>query len=331
MWGIQQKLAGNSRMEGLGGAILMDINLLSAVYVLYFPLTYYSIFSKNKFVRSFIGIPSFVIFVVFILFGSSRGAFLGMAVCLMYIFMKAKGLQKIKMIATSVVLVVLLGLTLSQLAPEGFFDEYTERLGTIFGKEDESTGEVEREGSSAGRVAMWKGVLQVMKNHPEYWFTGVGIDCYKRTYIRHIDEIAEVLEPEELGMVMYGGKGGKQIHNTYLGLLSGGGLAVTLPWLILTFYGWFHAHRIPKKYPKIVDGIDIHNYAKGVEVGIVGYCLCIMFVNMEVIDFYYWFLAMSGIIANIGKAKLKREKLGLEDEEFEEEPQRKTGYAPYAY
>lgn len=331
IWGIQQKLGGNDRMERLGGVLLPDVNGLAAVAIMYFPMAYYTIFSRNKKIKLFIGIPSTIIFMVFILFGGSRGAFLGLMVCLAIIFLKAPGLQKIRIIITLTIIGGLLVVVLRQVAPEGFFDEYVARLSTIQGEENVETGETEREGSSAGRIAMWKGAIAVYKNHPEYWLLGVGMYCYARMYARHLDEIAEVLTEQELAMVYWGGRGGKELHNTYLSVLMGGGAVVFITWMFLVFYAWFQVHTIPRRYPQIVDGVDIHNYARAIEIGIIGYCLCITFINMEFVDFFYWHLTMSGIIVNLGKAKLKREALGLEDEEFTEQPAERPTYAPHPY
>ncbi len=43
IWGIQQKLGGNERMEGLGGEQLGGVNELAAVSALYFPIAVYVI------------------------------------------------------------------------------------------------------------------------------------------------------------------------------------------------------------------------------------------------------------------------------------------------
>ena len=79
---------------------------------------------------------------------------MGLTACMGLIFWRAEGSQKFKMIATMLIVGLLLGFTLSKIAPEGFFDEYNARLKTIFGEENESTGEVEHEASSAGRIAI---------------------------------------------------------------------------------------------------------------------------------------------------------------------------------
>ncbi|RQW01379.1 hypothetical protein EH223_15080 [candidate division KSB1 bacterium] len=331
LWGIQQKYGGNARMEGLGGVLMPDINGFTSIVVLYLPMAYYTIFSRNKWIKFFIGIPSFIIFVIFILYSGSRGAFLGTAVCLMFILVRAKGFQKIKMILAFVIFGTLLGLILNKYAPEGFFDEYTARLSTMQGKESEETGEVEYEGSAAGRTAMWKGALYIYTHHPEYWLLGVGINCYAGMYFEyHGDELAEVLNEDEFRLVLFKGYGKKDLHNTFFDILLGGGAVTFLTWLFLVFSAWFQAHNIPKKYPKIVDGVDIHNYARAIEIGIIGCCVCMTFVTISYVDFFYWPLIMSGIIANLGKAKLKREALGQEDEEFTEQPVRKPAYAPYS-
>jgi hypothetical protein len=112
-------------------------------------------------------------------------------------------------------------------------------------------------------------------------------------------------------------------------MLTSGGIIVFLPWMYMFFFGWYQARNIPKKYPRIVDGIDIHNYARAIEIGLVGAFVTVQFINTEYVDFYYWNLAMVGIIANLGKAQLKREELGIEDEEFMEPSMRKPVYAPY--
>lgn len=317
IWGFQQKLGGNDRMEGLGGQQLPDINGLACVYVLYFPLTYYSMLSRTKWVKFWIGIPSFIVFTIFILFTDSRGAFLGMAVCMLMIFLRTPLLQKFKMVFTLLIVGTLLIGVLSQLAPQGFFESYQARLATMLGQENETTGEVEYEGSAAGRTAMWKGAIAVYRNHPEYWFFGVGMYCYSLMYHLHFDEISAVIPPEIfLSQIYRGGRGGKELHNTYLSVLMGGGVIILLTWLFLIVAALVKAHRIPSTCPQIIEGIDLHNYARAIEVGIIGYCVSITFVNMEFIDFFYWHLIMPGVLLNLGMAHVKKEALGLLDDDI---------------
>ncbi len=318
VWGIQQKFGGNSRMEGLGGDMLSDINDLSSVYVMYVPMAYYSLFSTKKWIRAWIGIPSFLIFVIFILFGGSRGAFLGMFVCMGLIFLRAQGIQKFKMAATMVFVGGLLGIVLIQLAPEGFFDEYTDRLKSIMGQEDTQTGQVEREGSSAGRIAMSQGAWTVFTNNQQYWWTGIGLRCYPFMYYQHFDEIAPVLAPEDFASIYGDGKGGKAIHNAQINLLMSGGIPLATLWAAYFFFSWSQAHRFPKKYPKIIQGVNVHNYANALEIGIVGWLVCMSFLNIEFVDFFYWHATMIGVVTNIGRAQLQRELAGTDEDEEEE-------------
>jgi hypothetical protein len=144
-------------------------------------------------------------------------------------------------------------------------------------------------------------------------------------YPLHRDELYNYLEPDEFMLILYGGGGGKDIHNTYLNFLLGGGAITFLTWLFLVCYAWYQAHIIPQKYPQIVDGVNIHNYARAIEVGIIGYGVCIMFISAST-DFFYWHLLMPGIITNLGKAELKRQESELE-EEFVSIPERRPLYA----
>lgn len=320
MWGIQQKLGGNARMEGLGGDVLPNVNSLAAVAVLYFPMAYFSLYSKSRLVQLFAGVPCTVVSIIFILFGGSRGAFLGLSGCFLYIFLITPGTQKFKMLFSLSVVGVILGLLLSVLAPEGFFDEYTARLETILGSEDEKSGEVEYEDSAAGRVAIWKTVYYVIKNNPEYWLLGVGMKCFRFVYPEHEAELSVVLSPEEMAHLAhstFGGElGGKATHNTFLDMLASGGLLTFVPWMSLILFSWFQASRIPKQYPKIVNGVNIHNYAKAIQVGLVGGFLAGMFTEVQFTDFYYWHLTMSGIIKNIGDAHVRYQESMSEDDEF---------------
>ena len=317
LWGIQQKFGGNARMENLGGDQLSDINDISSVYVMYVPMAYYSLFSRKKWIRLWIAIPSFLVFVIFLLFGGSRGAFMGLTACMGLIFWRAEGSQKFKMIATMLIVGLLLGFTLSKIAPEGFFDEYSARLKTIFGEENESTGEVEHEASSAGRIAMWKSSWAVFIHHPQFWMIGVGVRCYPQFYGAYLDFIYQYLEAEEFSHIYGEGRGGKAIHNTQLNLLMSGGFPLVLLWHALFFNAWGKAHNFSKKYPKIIDDVNMHNYSMALEIGLVGWWICMSFLNLELVDFFYWHVTMAGVVTNIGKARLKREIAGLdEDEEF---------------
>jgi len=177
---------------------------------------------------------------------------------------------------------------------------------------------------------MWKGALYIFRKHPEYWLLGVGMTSYRLMYYRrHGHELQAYLNPEEFAYVTYGGGGKKDLHNTYIDVLMGGGLLVFIPWLYLIFYSWRQARNIPRKYPQFIDGVNIHNYACAIEVGIVGYCLSITFVTMEFIDIFYWHLVMVGALANLGQTKLRREAVGDEDEE--EIEQSDYSYAQVAY
>ncbi|MBN2301330.1 MAG: O-antigen ligase family protein [Lentisphaerae bacterium] len=315
-WGIQQKLGGNVNIEGIGGDQLSNRNDLSAVVVLYFPMAYYSMFSTQKWIKYCIGIPATIISAIFILFAGSRGAFLGLIASMALIFLQTPGVrQKFKMLITMAVIGGLFAAVIIPLAPEGFFDEYTERLRTLLGEEEEDTGELEYEDSAAGRLAMWKAVYYLMKQHPEFWLTGMGLRGFSAIYIDYFDEIVPHLDDKEIPLILYGGGGGKAIHNTYLNIATSGGIIVFLPWMLLLFFSWFQAHNIPKKYPRIVNGVNIHNYALAIKAGLVGAGLNVMFINAEFVDFYYWQLVMIGVLVNLGKAKLKRERFGQDEAE----------------
>ncbi|GAK51425.1 O-antigen polymerase [Candidatus Moduliflexus flocculans] len=318
LWGFQQKFSGNTRMEGLGGEMLSDINDLSSVYVMYVPMAYYSLFSRKKWIRLGVAIPSFLIFVIFILFGGSRGAFLGLIVCMGLIFLRAQGVQKLKMVATMVFIGGLLGFVLAHIAPEGFFDEYTARLKTIKGQEDTTTGQVERESSSQGRIAMWQGAWTVFTKNPQYWWTGVGLRCYPSMYYKYFDEISAVLSEEDLSYIYNNGLGGKAIHNAQINILMSGGIPLAILWASLFFFSWQQAHSFPKKYPKIAQGVNLHNYANALEIGIIGWLVCMSFLNIEFVDFFYWHVTMIGVLNNMGKAQLQREHSGVEEDEEEE-------------
>ena len=317
IWGVQQKLGGNARMEGLGGDQLPDVNTLAAVYVMYLPLAYYSIFSRNRWIKYGVGISTTIIFLIFIMFGGSRGAFVGTSACMFLIFLRTKGTQKIKMVFTLTILGVLLALALSLVGPEGFLDEYLARLATM--KADKETGE--REGSAASRFTFWKTALFVYANNPQYWIKGVGMFCYAQTYRKHADQLEMFLEPDEFGRMFYGRSDGKpwEVHNTYLDILLGGGVLVFLPWVFIIGYSLIKMHQFPKKYPKIIGGVDLHNYARAIEIGIIGYCVSVTFITLTFNDFFYWLLAMAGAVENIGKAEVNRINSGAEDE-WEEEP-----------
>ena len=331
VWGIFQKLGGNVYMENIGGDQLSNRNDLSSVIVLFFPMAYYSIYSRKKWIRLALGIPGTILFIIFILFTESRGAFLGLTASIIFIFLRTPGVQKIKILFTIMVVGVLLLLIIVSIAPEGFFDTYTERLNTLFGEEQQDTGEVEYEASAAGRLAMWKASLMFMKNHPEFWLTGMGMKGFRTSYFSYIDELEAYLSPEEFLFVIFGGKGGKAIHNTYINMLTSGGILVFFPWIFLLFFSLFQVHRIPKKYPKIIGGVNIHNYALALEAGMIGAGLNVMFINAEFVDFYYWHFAMAGILGNLGKAVLRREGTDFDDEDFEEFSSERSTVSPLYY
>lgn len=331
LWGIQQKAGGgNPFMENIGGDQLSDRNDLGAVSVMYFPASYYMLYNRKKWIKLFIGIPTTIVSVMFILFTESRGAFLGLAVCFLFMFLRAPGVQKMKMIATVITVGILLIAVMVPLAPEGFFDDYTERLKTMLGEEEDFGEEVEYEGSAAGRLAMWKASYHFMRQHPEFWLTGLGPRGFSAVYFQYIDEIEPHLNEVEYYHILYGGRGGKAIHNTYINMATSGGILVFVPWMFLLFVAVIQAHQIPKTYPKIVDGVNIHNYAMAIELGLLGAGASVMFINAEYVDFYYWYITIVGVIANLGSAQIKKEELGLEEEYEAEYETAAPAFTPFS-
>ena len=105
LWGIDQHLRGNVRLEGLGGQSFGDSNGVAAVAALFFPIALNNFLTNKKKQEKFIWLLSTVTITGLIVFSQSRGGFLGMLAAVVYLIFRARQRKKLVVLCCLAVLI----------------------------------------------------------------------------------------------------------------------------------------------------------------------------------------------------------------------------------
>ena len=267
LWGIEQHFGGNVRLEGLGGDSWGDSNGVAAIFVLFAPVALsFTEKCHTKMVRIF-AVISFVIMLCLIVFTESRGGFLGLVIVLCVYWLKSQ--KKVSLLLVALVVALLALPLVSQ--------EYWDRIETIGG--DSETGE--RGASSNSRLVFWECGLMLFVENP---FTGVGFGAFpeaKLQYASYFDYLDEMFVDEFFRAdIPY------VTHSTYIQILSEGGLLVIVPFLLIIFLTLYSNWRIRSSTPRTAGNTKYLSLLNGIDIGILGYCVCIVFINSIVFIFF---------------------------------------------
>jgi O-antigen ligase len=179
-----------------------DPNAYAAYISVLIPLVIYRIMNvKGKAVLLYWAcLAGFLL--IMVLTGSRGGilGFLGMALVLIYYYTMGKFRQMIIFLTCAAIIAYLF-------APE----EYWTRLSTIVNPE------LEKNASISYRTESYRAALKMFFDHP---LTGVGLYNFK-------------FMSTDYNMV-----GGKVVHNMYLEMLSGGGLLIFIPFILILINTW---------------------------------------------------------------------------------------------
>lgn len=281
IWGIQQHFLGNARLEGMGGGAYGDSNGVAAVGVLYFPIALNNaLTAKNKKWKC-LWFLSAALIAGLIIFTQSRGGFLGFIAGVAYLFLRTR--KKKALVAVC---------TLAALMASPFLaQEYTKRLETITAEEGE------RDFSAGSRLVLWNAGVLMFMDHPIF---GVGLlnfaktkEPYKQALIGKFDQ----------GLLDYSFRGYKVGHSTYFTqLMAEGGLLLTIPYLWLIGGFLIGALGVPKRDPTD-ENRELADLLAGMEAGVAGHCLSIMFINALFLYFLPIQLVVGGQIIRVLKGK----------------------------
>lgn len=257
IWGIDQHFRGNVRLEGLGGRAWGDSNGVAAMFVLFFPLAFHKLFYSEDTKIKLIGFVSTVIIILLIIFTQSRGGLLGLIACSSVLILRSKYKMKIMIIAAFMAVIILPFIS----------QDYTSRMSTM---QSEETLDF----SAKSRLILWQAGLKVFGDNPIF---GTGFLSYPIAKMQYEDEFFH-LDPDVRSGVFRTYRP-KVTHNTYIQVLSEGGLFAAIPYFLLVF-GTFQKNRtVRKEYPLTGKNKDMFILLSNVEAGIIGFCVCIIFID----------------------------------------------------
>ena len=257
LWGIDQKMRGNERLEGLGGGAYGDSNGVAAVGVLFFAISFNKFLTETRKKPKIIWLISSILIAGMIISTESRGGFLGLVVSLVYLYFRTR--KKKALIVVCVLAIFAASPFLAK--------KYTARLRTI------TTEAEERDMSAGSRLVLWQAGLLMFADHP---VLGVGLLNFAKAKVPYKKYLAGKVEP---ALLDYSFRGYKVGHGTYFTqLMAEGGLMLTVPYLWLI--GGFLAGAVRATKEKIRDkDMALRDLLAGMEAGVVGHCFSILFIN----------------------------------------------------
>ena len=274
VWGFDQQLRGNERLEGLGGGSWGDSNGVAAIFILFLPVALARAFaSKNR--RqfwTFLGIAALM--TALVVCTKSRAGLLGLATCLVMFGFYSRATVKVVQVA----------LVLTLAAMPFATKQYIDRMETMTG-----SGGIEH--SASDRITLWKLGLMVFADNP---VIGTGFLTYPEAKMKYEDRFLDL--DEEFRNSIFRNESKKVTHNTYIQLLSDCGLLGAVPFILLVGVGilrGLQARRLLRAIP-VKDAEII--CLSGISAGITGYAVCILSID-AVLDMQLYFqLAFASIL-----------------------------------
>lgn len=277
IWGIEQQMLGNERLEGLGGAAWGDSNGVASVYVLFLPVALAFAYAAGKRRRFWIFMGVAAVMVALIVCTKSRGGLLGMTACLFSFAIYARKTAATLKVALLFALVV---------APFAT-DAYLERMKTLQGVSD-----VENfEGSARSRFILWEAGLMVFSRNP---VVGTGFLTYPEAKMEFEGNFYHL--EDQFREWVFRKESKKVTHNTYIQMLSDCGVFGALPFFLLVAGGirsGFRARGRLKHEPHERTSL----WLAGCSAGLTGFSVCIITIDSITMPFIYVQLVMIGILS----------------------------------
>lgn len=237
-----------------------DNNILGTYFVMGLPICFFLMLEeKNKWAKAFLALL-LPIFIHAILLTYSRGSMLAGAIMFPILISRVKN----KGVAFLVGL-VLLGITF-RLAGQPIRD----RFATIARSEVDS--------SAQERKRAWQAALAVMREYP---FTGVGLRCFG-------------LVSAQYAPVVYG----RVAHNSFLQTGADSGIPAMLMLALLIVIQIVTLQKIIWQWKARRD-LPFFNYAAALQVSLIGYVCCAMFLSLDAHDHFFVSLALATVLRRL--------------------------------
>jgi len=277
IWGIQQHFLGNVRLEGLGGHASSDTNGVAALFVLASPLAFQKLFDGDNNKTRLVGFTASTIMILLVIFTQSRGGLLGFAMVVTVMILRIKSKTKALIAALLITVIVLPFISQS----------YVQRVSTL--ESEETLG-----WSAKSRIILWNAGLIVFRDHPLF---GTGFLSYPLAKMKYESEF-DSLDPDFKSWV-FRTYNPKVTHNTYIQVLSDAGLVAGIPYFILLLGTFLQNRTLRKKHPLTGENQDLFTLLSAVEAGIIGFCVCIFFIDALTAVLLPIQIIISGIIRKV--------------------------------
>jgi len=271
IWGIEQRFRGNERLEGLGGSAFGDSNGVAAFGVLYLPIALNMFLTVNKTKEKLLWLFSFVVIALLVILTQSRGGLLGLIAALLYLLLRTRRKGMLLLFAGLAALI---------------FTFTSLQTGDTFKRFEQFASGEELDYSGASRIVLWKAGLLIFKDHP---FIGVGLLNFADAKAPYRYALADSEDPALLDYSFAGYKVG---HGTFFAqIMPEGGLLLTIPYLWLIIQLFIGAYRMRKTNRHLSDP-NLHDLLVGLQAGVVGNCVCNIFIN----NLFMYFLPIQILI-----------------------------------
>lgn len=298
--GIFTILSGGSyHVWGPSGTFIGGNNEMGLAMILTFPmLRYLQLQSENHWIKLGMG-GAMLLTGVAILGTQSRGAFLGVAIMLLFLGLKSrrKGL-----VLAFALFVVPLGLAFM---PQSWWD----RMGTIT--------EYEQDASAMGRIMAWNQSFSIAAQNP---LGGGGFGILVQGYV---DQAGQYRTTDA--------------HSIYFEVLGEQGFIGLILYLLLGFFTISSGGWIIKQTRRRADLTWAHDLASMLQVSLIGYAAAGAFLGLAYFDLYYCLVAMMIVLkvqvrdALASESSSRRDNPALADSVAAETPPAERPRNPFGY
>jgi len=275
LWGFQQSLLGNERLDTLwpGGS-----NYIASQMALIAPLAMAKASDRNMPLMYRLGFIVCATFMVLCAFATqSRGAFLGLALG-MFIFLFFVR-YRVRAFAALLLITVLVYPWVGS--------TYVDRIGSAFAPAEE------RDASAESRFALWQVALRIWQDYP---IAGVGLDNFTLMRKAYAGKVYDIITREDIYNLIFDEERYQERHphGVYTGMMAETGLVGIGLLVILLLRNIFV--RLPKKFLDWPSGQSLYLQAKGAQAGLVGFAFASLFYDLQYIEMLYLQMFFIGAI-----------------------------------
>jgi len=274
VWGFDQQLRGNERLEGLGGGAWGDSNGVAAIFILFLPVALARMFTSKTRKQFLISLGIAALMVALIVCTKSRAGLLGLVTSLaMFGFYSRRAVK----VAQVVIVLMIAALPFAT-------QQYLERMETMQG-----SGGIES--SARDRITLWKAGLMVFADNP---LIGTGFLTFPEAKMKYSDRFPDL--DDEFRDFIFRTENKKVVHNTYIQLLSDCGLLGALPFSLLILGGFMKGMQARRMLKSDTGKSTELLWLCGICAGVTGYAVCIFSIDAVLDILLYVQLVFASIL-----------------------------------